>query len=241
MGERVLLVEDDDDIRELVRYNLVRAGYAVEAVTDGDAALEHVLASPPDAVILDLMLPGRNGLEVLREVRDEPSTSDLPVIVITARAAEMDRILGLDRGADDYVSKPFSPRELIARLAALLRRSRSGRAEAAIEVGALRIDVLAREARCDERRLKLTRRQFDLLAFLARRPGRVFSRDELLRRVWGFDFEGQMRAVDVIVRRLRLQLGAHRDLLETIPGSGYRMRPIMPPHTAPTAQSSLPS
>jgi two-component system response regulator ResD len=223
MGDRVLVVEDDGPIRDLVRYHLVRAGYAVDTLADGEQALHHLFASRPDVLILDLMLPGRSGLEVLREVRGESSTRDLPVIVLTARTAEMDRLLGFEAGADDYLGKPFSPRELVARVSALLRRSRPDRDRGVLEVGALRIDLLAREATCAGRHLDLSHRQFDVLAFMAGRPGRALTREELLRQAWGYDFEGDVRVVDVLVRRLRMRLGDERTLLETVPGSGYRL------------------
>src|SRR5512143_2774716 len=147
MAELVMVIEDEKEIRDLVRYNLERAGFRVAAAEDGESGLERVFAARPDAVVLDLMLPGRTGLEVLRELRAEPATRDLPVIVLTARAAEMDKLLGFEHGADDYLTKPFSPRELVARVQALLRRARPSRAEPVVEVAGLRVDADAREAR----------------------------------------------------------------------------------------------
>ncbi|HTR97259.1 MAG TPA: response regulator transcription factor [Candidatus Acidoferrales bacterium] len=222
MSDLVMVIEDEKEIRDLLRYNLERAGYRVAAFADGEEGLEGLFASRPDAVVLDLMLPGRNGLEVLREVRGEPATADLPVVVLTARGAEMDKLLGFEHGADDYLTKPFSPRELIARIGALLRRARPARAGHALERGPLRIDFDAREAHVAGRRLALTPREFDLLAFLARHPGRVVSRDELLRKVWGYDYLGETRTVDVHVRRLRMKLGEERPLIETVTGAGYK-------------------
>jgi phosphate regulon transcriptional regulator PhoB len=223
MAELVMVIEDEKEIRELVRYNLERAGFRVATSDDGEQGLERIFASRPDAVVLDLMLPGRSGLEVLRELRDEPMTRDLPVIVLTARSAEMDKLLGFEHGADDYLTKPFSPRELIARLQALLRRTRPAREERAIEAGALRVDPASREATWRGRRLELTPREFDLLAFLARNPGRVHSREELLRKVWGYDYVGETRTVDVHVRRLRAKLGERSHVIETVTGSGYKL------------------
>ena len=223
MAPLVLVIEDEKEIRDLVRYNLERAGYRVVAVADGDQGLERLFAARPDLLVLDLMLPGRNGLEILREVRGEPTTRELPVIVLTARSTEMDKLLGFEHGADDYLTKPFSPRELTARVEALLRRSRPDRAEGSIEIGDLRLDALTREATWKGKPLTLTPREFELLAFLAGRPGRVFSREELLRKVWGYDFVGETRTVDVHVRRLRAKLGAKSHAIETVTGAGYKL------------------
>ena len=222
MSELVMVIEDEKEIRDLLRYNLERAGFRVAAFADGEEGLEQIFASRPDAVVLDLMLPGRNGLEVLREVRGEPATADVPVLVLTARGAEMDKLLGFEHGADDYLTKPFSPRELVARLRALLRRSRPEHAGPALESGTLRVDPSAREASVAGRRLTLTPREFDLLAFLVRHPGRVVSRDELLRKVWGYDYLGETRTIDVHVRRLRQKLGAENAFIETVTGAGYK-------------------
>jgi DNA-binding response OmpR family regulator len=223
MSELVMVIEDEKEIRDLIRYNLERAGFRVNAFADGDEGLERLFASRPDAVVLDLMLPGRSGLEVLREVRAEPATRDLPVVVLTARSAEMDKLLGFEHGADDYLTKPFSPRELVARLKALLRRAQPSRAEGAIEVGPLKVDTLAHEATWKGGRLALTPREFDLLAFFAHRPGRVVSREELLRKVWGYDYLGETRTVDVHIRRLRVKLGEKNRVIETVTGAGYKL------------------
>jgi DNA-binding response OmpR family regulator len=222
MSQLVLVIEDEKEIQELIRYNLERAGYRVAVAADGESGLERVFASRPDAVILDLMLPRSSGLEVLREVRDEPETRELPVLVLTARSAEMDKLLGFEHGADDYLTKPFSPRELVARLKALLRRSRPDHAPGRIESGDLHIDTLAREVWLGDRQIPLTRREFDLLAFLAHQPGRVHSREELLRKVWGYDYMGETRTVDVHVRRLRMKLGEAARRIETVTGAGYK-------------------
>jgi two-component system alkaline phosphatase synthesis response regulator PhoP len=223
MAETVMVIEDEKEIRELIRYNLERAGYRVQAIADGDEGLRRLFASRPDAVVLDLMLPGLSGLEVLREVREEPSTRDLPVVVLTARSAEMDKLLGFEHGADDYLTKPFSPRELVARLKALLRRAHPGRAGGTVEVGDLKVDTLAREVTWKGKPLSLTPREFELLAFMASRPGRVSTRDELLRKVWGYDYIGETRTVDVHIRRLRAKLGAKNQLIETVMGAGYKL------------------
>jgi phosphate regulon transcriptional regulator PhoB len=229
MADLILVVEDEKEIRDLLKYNLERAGFRVAAFGDGDEALQRLFASRPDAVVLDLMLPGRSGLEILREVRGEPATRDLPVMVLTARGAEMDKLLGFEHGADDYVTKPFSPREIVARLQALLRRARPAKAPGTVEVGGLRIDALSREAAFRGRALTLTPREFDLLAFLAQHPGRVFSREELLRKVWGYDYMGETRTVDVHVRRLRMKLGERERLIQTVTGAGYKLVAPAPP------------
>ena len=224
----VMVIEDEKEIRDLVRYNLERAGFKVVAVADGDQGLERLFASRPDALVLDLMLPGHNGLEILRELRNEPTTRDLPVIVLTARAAEMDKLLGFEHGADDYLTKPFSPRELVARVEALLRRARPDRAPTTLEIGPLKVDALSREATYGARKLTLTPREFDLLAFFAQHPGRALTREELLRKVWGYDYLGETRTVDVHVRRLRMKLGEERGRITTVTGAGYKFAATVP-------------
>ena len=223
MSDLVMVIEDEREIRDLVRYNLEKAGFRVAAAADGEQGLRQLFAARPDALVLDLMLPGMNGLEIVRELRQEPLTHDLPVLVLTARSAEMDKLLGFEQGADDYLTKPFSPRELVARVKALLRRSRPSGPGGTIEAGPLRVDLKAHEAHCASARLDLTPREFDLLAFLARHPGRALSRDELLRKVWGYDYVGETRTVDVHVRRLRAKLGEHHVLIETVLGAGYKL------------------
>ena len=229
MANLVMVIEDEKEIRDLVRYNLDRAGFRVATAEDGDTGLERLFASRPEVLVLDLMLPGKNGLEILRELRSEPATRDLPVLVLTARGTEMDKLLGFEHGADDYLTKPFSPRELVARVQALLRRSRPERAPGAVELGPLRIDTLAHEATMDGRAMDLTRREFELLAFFARHPGRALSRDELLRKVWGYDYVGETRTVDVHVRRLRQKMGEAGALIETVTGVGYKLSVVKVP------------
>jgi DNA-binding response OmpR family regulator len=231
MPDLVMVIEDEKEIRDLLRYNLERAGYRVSTASDGETGLRDLFASRPDALVLDLMLPGRSGLEVLRELREEPLTRELPVVVLTARGAEMDKLVGFEHGADDYVTKPFGMRELLARVKALLRRARPERGEAKLVVGGLEIDPAAREARHQGRPLELTLREFDLLAFFARHPGRVLSRDELLRKVWGYHYVGETRTVDVHVRRLRQKLGEQERVIETVTGAGYKL--VAPPAGKP--------
>ena len=220
---RILVVEDDADIAALIGHYLEKAGHRIDRLSSGSDVLPRLRRAPPDLVVLDLMLPGRNGLEVLREVRASPATSDLPIMVLTARSAEMDRLLGFEHGADDYLTKPFSPRELVARLRALLRRTSRGLVEGTVEVGPLRVDSDAHEATCEGRRLDLTPREFELLVFLVRHPGRVMSREELLRKVWGYGYVGETRTVAVHVGRLRAKLGPAAHLIETVQGVGYKL------------------
>jgi two-component system alkaline phosphatase synthesis response regulator PhoP len=218
----ILIVDDEREIRDLLRYNLEREGYTVLTAQAGEEALERIFATRPDLVLLDLLLPGLSGLEVLREVRAEPSTRELPILLLSARGAEMDKLLGFERGADDYITKPFSPREVIARVEAVLRRVGAAREPGALTLGPLSLDHARREARIDGGEMTLTPREYELLYFLARHPGRVFSRDELLSKVWGYDFHGETRTVDVHVRRLRAKLGSGARLIATVTGAGYK-------------------
>ena len=226
---RVLVVEDDPTVAEVVTRYLEREGLAVETVGDGRVALERAAADWPDLVVLDLMLPGLDGLEVCRRLR---ARGPVPVIMLTARGDEEDRVVGLELGADDYVAKPFSPRELTARVKAVLRRSAAsavpdGLAVTRITTGELVVDLAAREVRRAGEPVNLTAREFELLAFLARHPRRAFSREELLERVWGYTF-GDTATVTVHVRRLREKI--ERDAsapvhLVTVWGVGYRWDP----------------
>ncbi|HEY3096212.1 MAG TPA: response regulator transcription factor [Acidimicrobiia bacterium] len=223
---RVLVVEDDATVAEVVRRYLEHEGYAVDAVGDGREALARADVAAPDLVVLDIMLPGLDGLEVCRELR---SRAPIPVIMLTARGAEEDRVVGLELGADDYVAKPFSPRELTARVKAVLRRARTPLPDGggSIETGDLAIDLAAREVWLRGQLLALTAREFDLLAFMARHPRRVFRREELLEHVWGYTY-GDTSTVTVHMRRLREKIeddpSAPRHLT-TVWGVGYRFDP----------------
>jgi DNA-binding response OmpR family regulator len=225
MTATILVVDDEKDIRELVQYNLERAGYRIVLCQSGEDALKRARASAPDAVVLDLLMPGTDGLSVLRSLREEGATAEVPVLLLTARNEEMDKLLGFEYGADDYLTKPFSPRELIARIGALLRRRRPEGGEKVIEAAGLRIDPVNHVASFEGAALELTRREFGLLYHLARHPGRLFRREELLDRVWGYDYIGESRTVDVHVRRLRAKLGEGRALIQTVTGVGYRFEP----------------
>jgi two-component system response regulator ResD len=224
MSSRVLVVEDDPTVAEVVVRYLEREGYATEAVGDGAAALASARALPPALVILDLMLPGMDGLDVCRELR---AFAPVPVVILTARGDEDDKIVGLELGADDYVSKPFSPRELIARVNAVLRRASAqvvSSTPTVINVGEVSIDLGAREVRTADGVIALTAREFDLLSYLARHPRRAFRREELFEAVWGYTY-GDTATVTVHIRRLREKI--ERDpsnprLITTVWGVGYR-------------------
>lgn len=225
MGQKVLVVDDETAILELVAYNLTREGFDVIQEVSGQKAPERVKQESPDLIILDVMLPGMSGFDVCRAIR---KTTDVPIIMLTARKDEVDRVLGLELGADDYVTKPFSPRELIARVKAILRRTgRIQENEEEIRTVGLVVDMERRQASVDGRSINLTFTEFELLSILARNPGRAFTRDELLVRVWGQDFYGDARTVDVHIRHLREKLmedpGAPR-FIETVRGVGYRFR-----------------
>ena len=225
---RVLVVEDDQTVAEVVTRYLEREGFAVESVGDGQRAIESADDRPPDLVVLDIMLPGLDGLEVCRRLR---SRAPIPVVMLTARGSEEDRVLGLELGADDYVAKPFSPRELTARVKAVLRRAGSTLRDleraGTIEYDGLHLDLSAREARVRGQRAALTAREFELLAFLAARPRQVFRRDELLEHVWGYTY-GDTSTVTVHIRRLREKVeddpSAPRRIT-TVWGVGYRFDP----------------
>jgi DNA-binding response OmpR family regulator len=225
-AERVLLVDDDPTVRDVVRRYLEREGLPVEVVGDGTTALARALADPPALVVLDLMLPGLSGLEVCRAIR---AAGPVPIVMLTALGEEADRVLGLELGADDYVTKPFSPRELTLRVLSVLRRSREPRPRPArapvLTDGDLTVDVAARVARAGGRTLALTVREFDLLAFLLGHPGQVFTRAELLDQVWGWTF-GDQATVTVHVRRLREKLAATGPRVATVWGVGYRYDPV---------------
>jgi len=225
--KRILVVEDDPDIALSLRVKLERdGGFEVETAHDGAEGLRRAIDRPPDLVLLDVNLPGMDGFEVCRHLRKNPATLSTPVIMLTARIGESDRVAGLDLGADDYITKPFSPKEALARIRAVLRRSERGdEPPEALADGALRIDVASRHAEVSGRDLALTRKEFDLLVELMRQRGRVLTRERLLETVWGYDYPGETRTVDVHVRRLRQKLGAPVDArVETVVGVGYRYR-----------------
>jgi two-component system, OmpR family, phosphate regulon response regulator PhoB len=220
----VLVVEDEPDIRTLVVHHLTRDGFRCRTAATGPEALASVRRAPPDLLILDLMLPELNGIEVCRRLRADAATAAVPIIMLTARADEVDRVVGLEMGADDYVVKPFSPKELVARVRAVLRRARGGEPSRALAVGGVSLDAARHVVTVGGRPVELTPKEFDLLHALLDAAGRVLSREHLLNRVWGYAHadEIESRTVDVHIRRLRAKLGAEERRIATIKGVGYR-------------------
>jgi two-component system, OmpR family, phosphate regulon response regulator PhoB len=221
----VLIVEDEAPLVTMLRYNLEREGFAVDAAADGEEALLRIAERRPDAVLLDWMLPLVSGLEVCRRIRRAPATRSLPVIMLTARAEESDRIRGLDSGADDYIVKPFSPSEVVARLRAVIRRAQPDPDSDVLRHADLAMDLVAHRVTRAGQAVHLGPTEYRLLRHFLRHPGRVFSREQLLDRVWGEDSEIEMRTVDVHIRRLRLALnrGGGNDLLRTVRSVGYAL------------------
>lgn len=226
-SEKIVVIEDETDILEVIAYNLKREGYDVVTSTSGEDGLEKIEKTKPNLVVLDLMLPEVDGIELCRKLKSDPVTQGIPVIMVTAKGEESDVVLGLGVGADDYVTKPFSPRELTARVKAVLRRSKA-RGETdrreRISFEGVVIDPQRHEVRVDDEAILLTATEFRLLHFLASHPGRVFTRDHLLTRVIGDDAIVIDRNIDVHVRAIRKKLGGRRELIETIRGVGYRFK-----------------
>ncbi len=227
---RVLVIEDEQDVAELIRYNLAKEGYEVRVVANGVDGLKQARESRPDMILLDIMVPQLNGWEVCRRLKQEPDTREVPVIMVTGRVEEGDKVLGFEMGADDYVTKPFSPRELLARIRAVIRRGKSAETpgrKVHLKAGQLEIDRHRFEVTMKGQRVELTPKEFELLAALVGNPGRVFGREELLDLVWGQDGFVEPRTVDVHVARLRAKFAAARlpaPGLETVRGVGYRFR-----------------
>lgn len=224
---KILVIEDDDDIQELITYNLVREGYLVSSTTSGEAGLEAARRSAPDLVLLDLMLPGIDGLEVCRMLRADHRTAAVPIVMLTAKGEETDVVTGLEVGADDYITKPFSPREVVARVRTILRRDRGAQPDqrTALVFDRLIIDVDGHTVSANHQPVNVSSLEFDLLVALANAPQRVFSRAQLLERVWGSDFYGDERVVDVHIRSLRARLGDDANdphLIATVRGVGYK-------------------
>ena len=222
--QRILVIEDENDIRQLLRFNLEREGFAVQEAADGLGGLHMATSELPDLVVLDLMLPGMDGCDVCRRLKAQPVTAAIPVLMLMARGEEVDRIVGLTLGADDYVVKPFSVRELVLRIRAILRRGNRPGMGTALCRGALLLDVEAHRVTLDGQEVALTATEFRLLEDLMRHAGAVRTREQLLNAVWGYSFEGYARTVDTHVRRLRAKLGEEAAALETVRGVGYRLR-----------------
>ena len=217
----ILVVDDEQSILDLARLYLEKEGYRVVTATDGKQALQKHQEQRPDLLVLDLMLPELDGLEVCRRIRQAATT---PILMLTARNDDIDKIVGLELGADDYLTKPFNPRELTARIKAILRRVERGQqATRQIAVGSLHIDLDRREVKVDGKPVQLRTKEFDLLSALAQNAGLVLSRERLLEMVWGYDFYGETRTVDVHINHLREKLGASQSLIETVRGIGYKL------------------
>lgn len=226
MRELIVVIDDEEDIRELIRYNLSKDGFAVECAVSGEEGVELVQREKPDLVILDLMLPGIDGLEVCRRLKADPVLKTIPIVMVSARGEEPDVISGLELGADDYVSKPFSPRVLLARVRSVLRRGKVPLPDTAavLREGGLSIDPQRHEVHVDDALVELTNTEFKLLHFLMRQPGMVFTRDQIVEGVHGDDYPVTDRSVDVQVVGLRKKLGAYESYIETVRGVGYRFR-----------------
>ena len=221
---KILVVEDDPDIADLIRHYLEKAGHTVERLASGGAVMPRLRAGLPDLVVLDLMLPELDGVMVCQAMRSDPRTAAVPIIMVTARADEADRIAGLELGADDYVTKPFSPKELAARVSALLRRlQRSGTSGTVLRYGSITIDTDRHTVTIGDEDVRLTAKEFLLLQYLVQHRGRVLSRDVLLTDVWGYQYTGGTRTVDVHIRRLREKLPVLADAIETVKQFGYKL------------------
>jgi two-component system phosphate regulon response regulator PhoB len=223
MRHRILIVEDEAALVTLLRYNLEREGFDVSEARDGDEALVVIDENPPDLILLDWMLPMTSGIEVCRQIRRKPQTRSTPIIMLTARGEEADKVRGLESGADDYVTKPFSPAELLARIRALLRRANPGPSDETLRCGDIRMDLAAHKVHRNDRSVHLGPTEFRLLRYLMEHQGRVFSREQLLDAVWGRDVFVEARTVDVHIRRLRKALNCkgEQDMIRTVRAAGY--------------------
>ncbi len=226
MNDHILVIEDEEDILELITYNLSREGCRVNGAATGEAGLAHVSANKPDLIILDLMLPGMDGFEVCRRLKNDPATRAIPILIVTARGEEADVVTGLELGADDYLTKPFSPRVLVARIRAVLRRgSRDEAADGTVlKRGDLTIDSGRHQVLVADREVTLTSTEFRLLLFLASRPGWVFTRDQIVNGIHEMNFAVTARSIDVQIVGLRKKLGGENTYIETVRGVGYRFR-----------------
>ncbi len=225
MGKGILIIEDDRDIVELLKHYLEKENFVLKDAPDGFSGLKRAKAENFDLIILDIMLPEMDGLEVCKELRGDPKTASVPIIMLTAKTEEIDKIVGLELGADDYVTKPFSPKELVARVKALLRRAeRRPEKERIYHYGRLTLDLSKHEVVFNNKPIELTSKEFDLLECLLRSKGRVLSRDYLMDEVWGYDYYGGMRTVDVHIRRLREKIPALSESIQTVKNLGYKLK-----------------
>jgi two-component system phosphate regulon response regulator PhoB len=221
----ILIIEDEKDIVDLVEYHLKQSGFSVVKALDGPSGLELAKKNRPSLIILDLMLPGMDGKDICRTIKSNPLTQSIPILMLTAKSEEVDRVIGFELGADDYVTKPFSPRELVLRVKAILRRREvPEEGEKSIQMGDLLIDIDRHQVSIKRKSIPLTSTEFKLLVELVTNKGRVQTRERLLDKVWGYTYEGYARTVDTHIRRLREKLGALGNLIETIRGVGYRFR-----------------
>ncbi len=219
----IYCVEDDDSIRELVVYTLDTTGLKARGFSDGREFMEALAFDTPELILLDIMLPGEDGLALLRRLKGSQKTRDIPVIMVTAKGAEYDKVIGLDSGADDYVTKPFGMMELVSRIKAVLRRSGRTQERTDLEAAGIRIDVKKHEVTVEGKPVVLTLKEFELLEHLMRNRNIVLTRDQLLEDIWGYDFDGETRTVDVHIRTLRQKLGEKGTIIETVRGVGYRI------------------
>lgn len=218
----IYYAEDDAGIRELVVYTLQSTGFQALGVPDGPSLWKAIDREMPKLILLDIMLPGEDGVSILKRLRSSPALRHIPVIMATAKGAEYDKVIGLDMGADDYLTKPFGMMEMVSRIKAVLRRVESGD-EKILAVGTLRLDAVRHEVTANTKPVILTIKEFTLLQTLMERPGQVFTRDQLLSDIWGYDFDGETRTVDVHIRTLRQKMGECGEMIETVRGMGYRL------------------
>jgi len=223
-GRNILIIEDESDVADLLTLNLRKAGFRISTAADGASGLQKARDDRPDFIVLDLMLPKMSGLEVCRILKSDTATRHIPILMLTAKAEEIDRIVGLEFGADDYVTKPFSPREVVLRIKAILRRAEGGAEDERLSAGSIVIDPARHEVSVHGKRVNLTSLEFKLLRTLMQRRGRVQARDRLLNDVWGYESVIDTRTVDTHVRRLRKKLGKAADAIESVRGFGYRLR-----------------
>ena len=219
----IYCVEDDDNIRELVIYTLETTGLKARGFAEGSAFMEALAFDTPELILLDIMLPGDDGLELLKKLKSSPKTKGIPVIMVTAKGTEYDKVIGLDSGADDYVTKPFGMMELVSRIKAVLRRSGKVEDRIDMELSGVRMDIKKHEVTVDGKQVALTLKEFELLEKLMRNQGIVLTRDQLLTEIWGYDFDGETRTVDVHIRTLRQKLGEKGEIIQTVRGVGYRV------------------